>query len=227
MFSILSTKQKTRAFSLPLPELRHLLGSFVEGGDDFGVGEGAGVDADFVVGRGDESAEDEHRGLLPRRLACAFAEAGVVLVEFEKHSLPRFFTSQGVEMRLAIDKALAMTDGLHFAKCTNQGHPLRTPTPGPENAVILAVGFGRDLENVIVLRAKTLVRCRSPDLDCERGERDSPGGELQRRAGLKRDNAVLRLGIAVFGRRDVSNGIGESVREGPAMDEAGGIRGAR
>ena len=51
--------------SLPLPELWQLLRAFVEGGDDFGVNGGAGVDADFVVGRGDESAEDEHRGLLP------------------------------------------------------------------------------------------------------------------------------------------------------------------
>ena len=48
-------------YSLPLPDIRQLLRAFVEGGDDFGVGEGAGVDADFVVGRGDKSAENEHR----------------------------------------------------------------------------------------------------------------------------------------------------------------------
>ena len=47
------------------------------------MGEGAGVDADLVVGRGDESAEDEHRGLLPRLGGLHLTKERVVLIEPE------------------------------------------------------------------------------------------------------------------------------------------------
>ena len=141
------------------PELWHLLWAFVEGGDDFGVGEGAGVDADFVVGRGDESAEDEHRGLLPRRLACAFAEAGVVLVELEHHAVAGFLGRDGVEMLLPVDKKLAAADLLGFFKTPDATRPFLAVTrPCPGYTVILAVYGGGDSEYEITFRAKALVR---------------------------------------------------------------------
>ena len=211
-------------YLLPLPQLWHLLWAFVEGGDDFGVGEGAGVDADFVVGRGDESAEDEHRGLLPRRLACAFAEAGVVLVELEQHAAAVLLARNGVEVNFPVNKQFPVAYGLAFAKRTNHRHPLSFRPPCPENAVVIAVRCRSNFKYEVVFSPKALVRSRSPDLDCERGERDGSGGEFYRRAGLKRDNAVLRLGIAIFGRRDVPDGIGEAVREGPAMNDTRGTR---
>ena len=209
---------KLKFVSLPLPQLRHFFGAFVERGDDFGVGEGAGVDADFVVGRGDETAEDERRGLLIRELARALAKACVVLIELEKHSLARFFTSQGVEMRLTIDKALAMTYGLHFAKGAGQGHPLCPPTPSPENAVFVAVRRRRYLEDEIAFGAKPLVRRRRPDLNRERHKGDRTCRELEGRAGTEHNSAVFNSGVVGLRRRDVADGIGKAVGERPAMN---------
>ena len=51
------------------------------------MGEGAGVDADFVVGRGDESAEDEHRGLLECKLRILGSKNSVITVELEQQPL--------------------------------------------------------------------------------------------------------------------------------------------
>ena len=74
------------------------------------MGEGAGVDADFVVGRGDESAEDEHRGLLPRLGGLKVAETRVILVELESHAVAGFLGRDGVEMLLPVDKKLSVAN---------------------------------------------------------------------------------------------------------------------
>ena len=192
------------------------------------MGEGAGVDADFVVGRGDESAEDEHRGLLPCELGRQFAKARVVLVELEQDALARLLSREGVEVRLAVDEHLPMANRLDGAATPDARDPLLAAVrPCPKDASCLVVRLLRNIEDCVPLGSKSFVRRRCPDLDRERREGDCPRGEFERRSGTERDGAVFDGGVVGLRRRDVADGIGKAVREAPTMDEAKGIRGAR
>ena len=211
--------------SLPLPQLRHFFGAFVEGGDDFGVGEGAGVDADFVVGRGDESAEDERRWLLQREFGFHGSVDSVITIELEQHTLAVLLRRKCVETGLAGEKVSVFGVAiLLLAKGSKSGKPFLCCRPPPKHAVVLALSRRRKLEDIIIAGAKPLFSRRCPDLNRERHEGDRSRREFEGRAGLQGYVPVLDSGVVGLQRRDVADGIGEAVRERPAVDKAGGVR---
>ena len=136
---------------MSLLPLCHLLRPFVGSGDYFGMGEGAGVDADFIVGRGDEAAEDERRGLLQRKLGFQCSIDGVVTIELEQHPLPVFLRRKSVKTGLAGKKVSILGIAiLLLAKTSESGKPFLVRRPPPENTIVLAFRRRRKLEDEII-----------------------------------------------------------------------------